>query len=104
MARLASAGPHLNYRGAGQPLASCQAPRYRWTHALSPGDGLVGDRLTDPVQEVLEGRLGHAVQQDPVDGPPDGAEGRPVASADSQLGPVLAARADLDVGLRTAQQ
>jgi hypothetical protein len=50
------------------------------------------------------GRLGHPVQQHPVDRPPDGAEGRSVAGADGQLGPVLAERADLDVGLQPGQQ
>jgi hypothetical protein len=29
-----------------------------------------GDRRADPVEEVLQGGLGHPVEQDPVDRPP----------------------------------
>ena len=58
------------------------------------------DRGADAVEEVLHGRLGHPVQQHPVDRAPNGAEGRSVLGADGQLGPVLAERADLDVGLQ----
>ena len=58
----------------------------------------------EAVQEVLEGRLGHPVQQHPVHGPPDHPEGRAVAGADGQLGPVLAERPELDVGVQAGEQ
>src|SRR5919106_590647 len=52
------------------------------TLARTVGHGLVLDCLADPVEEVLDGRLGHPVEQHPVDGPADRAQGRPVAGAD----------------------
>ena len=61
-----------------RPVASSSAPA--WS----------GDRRADPVEEVLDGRLGDPVQQHPVDRPPEGSQGWPVAGADGQLGPVLA--------------
>ena len=64
---------------------------------------MAGDRRTDPVEEVLDGRLGHPVQQYPVHGLADGAQGWPVAGADGQLGPALAEGADLDVGLQAGE-
>ena len=45
-------------------------------------------RVGDAVQEVLERGLRHPMQQRPVDRRADGAQGRRVARADRQLGPV----------------
>src|SRR5215213_2309640 len=70
---------------------------------LAVGLGLIGDRLADPVQEVLDGCLGHPVQQHPVDRPPEDTQGWPVAGADGQLGPILAQRTELDVGIQPGE-
>src|SRR5215211_3759202 len=48
---------------------------------LVVGLGVIGDRLADPVEEVLDGGLGDPVQQYPVDRPPQDTERRPVAGA-----------------------
>jgi hypothetical protein len=63
-----------------------------------------GDGRAQPVQEVLEGGLGHPVQQDPVDGLAEDAQGWAVAGADGQLGPVLAQGAQLEVGVQPGEQ
>jgi hypothetical protein len=68
------------------------------------GEGLVGDLPAQPVEEVLDCRLGHPVQQDLVGGPPDGTQGWPVAGADGELGPVLSECAQLDVGVQPGKQ
>ena len=70
---------------------------------LAVGLGVIGDRLADPVEEVLDGGLGHPVQQHPVDRPPEDTQRWPVAGADGQLGPILAQRAELDVGLQAGE-
>src|SRR5215207_8796289 len=68
------------------------------------GDGLVRDGLAEPVEEVLEGRLGDPVEQHPVGGPADHTKGRAVAGADGQLGAVIAERAQLEVGVQLGEQ
>src|SRR4030095_8348726 len=77
-----------------------------WTgdKLLVVGLGVIGDRLTNPVEEVLDGGLGDPVQQHPVDRSPEGSQGWPVAGADGQLGPVLANGAELDVGGQRSEE
>ena len=71
---------------------------------ISVGDGRIRDCLADPVEEVLHGRLGHPVQQHPVHSLADHAERSPVAGADSQLGPISAERAQLEVGVQAGKR
>src|ERR671913_29023 len=72
--------------------------------SLTVGHGSILDCLAEPVEEVLQGRLGHPVEQHPVNGPADHPQWRAVAGADGQLGAVLAQGADLDGGVETGEQ
>src|SRR6266536_929005 len=77
----------------------------RWQSAgpgRNGGDGLHG--LTHGVDEVLHGGLRHAVQQGPVDGSPDHAQGGPVLRADRQLRPIRPEAGHLDVRLQRGEQ
>src|SRR5215218_1073398 len=76
-----------------------------WTgdKLLVVGLGVIGDRLADPVEEVLDGGLGHPVQQHPVDRPPEDTQRWPIAGADGQLSPIFAQRAELDVSLQARE-
>src|SRR5918995_2111868 len=72
--------------------------------SLTVGHGSILDCLAEPVEEVLQGRLGHPVEQHPVDGPADQTQGWAVAGADGQLGAVPTERADLDGGVQAGEQ
>src|SRR4029453_12969239 len=70
---------------------------------VSVGHGLIRDCRADPVEEVLHGRLRHPVEQHPVHSAADHAERWAVAGADSQLGPISAERAQLEVGVQAGE-
>src|SRR5918994_3324174 len=72
--------------------------------SLTVGHGSILDCLAEPVEEVLQGRLGHPVEQHPVDGPADQTQGWAVAGADGQLGAVPTEGADLDGGVQAGEQ
>src|SRR4029453_11472239 len=70
---------------------------------VSVGGGRIRNCRAHPVEEVLHGRLRHPVEQHPVHSLADHAERWAVAGADSQLGPISAERAQLEVGVQAGE-